>query len=335
MRVAVFGGTGHIGRRLVELVLADGHEVVALARNPGKLDAREGLRVVPASLDDPTAVAEVIRGADVVLSVLGPGARADEMPSLVAGYRHIVAAMHEHGVRRLVLLGTPSITDPYDGKEWRVSLMVRGIRRFRPFAYDAITEIGRLVRDSGLQWTIVRIPLLTNNSGDGQVHVRMVGGGGGAFVSRQNAAAYFHRQLTGAAQVGRAPLISDLDLAGLPWRSPGFWLQALAVAHAGTGVLTYREPLAEIGLDGVVNAVPDRGDRATAFWFLGAAPLLWLAGRLLRSAEASGDRAAQRSAGAALTTCGVVGSAAMPNTGFWAVAGLGVWALRRGRRRGR
>ena len=37
MRVAVFGAGGGIGRRVVERLLADGHEVAALVRTPGKL----------------------------------------------------------------------------------------------------------------------------------------------------------------------------------------------------------------------------------------------------------------------------------------------------------
>jgi uncharacterized protein YbjT (DUF2867 family) len=37
VRVTVLGGTGRIGRHVVEQVLAAGHEVVALVRTPGKL----------------------------------------------------------------------------------------------------------------------------------------------------------------------------------------------------------------------------------------------------------------------------------------------------------
>lgn len=47
MKVAVFGATGRTGRLLVEGALEDGHEVVVLVRDPGKLDASyESLRVV-------------------------------------------------------------------------------------------------------------------------------------------------------------------------------------------------------------------------------------------------------------------------------------------------
>jgi uncharacterized protein YbjT (DUF2867 family) len=38
MHVTVFGATGKIGRLVVGQLIADGHQVVAFARNPGKLD---------------------------------------------------------------------------------------------------------------------------------------------------------------------------------------------------------------------------------------------------------------------------------------------------------
>ncbi|TCP53520.1 hypothetical protein EV191_10487 [Tamaricihabitans halophyticus] len=114
-------------------------------------------------------------------------------------------------------------------------------------------------------------------------------------------------------------------------RTPGWWLQAVSAAHAGVGVALYRDAVAEIAARKYVNAVPERGDRATAFWFLTAAPALWTAGRLLRSAESAGDAAAQRTAGRTLVTAGLFGSAAMPASGFWAVAAIGAAAWRRGR----
>lgn len=121
-------------------------------------------------------------------------------------------------------------------------------------------------------------------------------------------------------------------VAGVLRRSPGWWLQFLGAAHAGVGAILYRDALGDIARDSVINSVPDRGDKATAFWFLAAAPTLWLGGRLLRSAESTGDLDAQRVAGSLLTATGLVGAAAMPASGFWAVAVVGVAALRRSTR---
>jgi hypothetical protein len=131
---------------------------------------------------------------------------------LATGYRNIVAAMHEHGVERLVAMGTPSITDPADGKEPMVGLMVTGIRIFQPTTYRAIVAIvaiGQIIRASGLKWTIVRFPWLTNGPRTASVNVRNVGAGGGLRLSRANAAAYFLEQAADFSQIGRAPFVTD------------------------------------------------------------------------------------------------------------------------------
>ncbi|MGW1719616.1 NAD(P)-dependent oxidoreductase [Streptomyces sp. NPDC002156] len=209
MRIAVFGGTGPTGLLLINQALAVGHEVVAYARTPAKLPSHQRLTAIQGQLDDASAIGEAVRGSDAVLSVLGPGTNKAEIPPLVSGYRSIIAAMREHGVDRLVALGTPSITDPADRRDLKVGLMVSGIRKFQPVAYDAIVRIGQTVRDSGLKWTIVRVPLLTNGPKTATVNVRAVGDKGGVRLSRTNAAAFLLQQATDSTHIGAAPFITD------------------------------------------------------------------------------------------------------------------------------
>ncbi|MYT99974.1 MULTISPECIES: NAD(P)H-binding protein [unclassified Streptomyces] len=209
MRVTVFGGTGPTGLLLINQALNEGHEVTAYARTPSKLPTHERLTAVQGQLDDAAAIAEAVRGSDAVLSTLGPTTKKADSAPLVTGYRHIVAAMHGHGVERLIVMGTPSIPDPTDGKEAKVSLMVTAIRKFQPAAYEAIVTIGHIVRESGLKWTIVRFPLLSDGPRTASINVRKVGDKGGLRLSRANAAAYYLQQLTDSSQIGRAPFITD------------------------------------------------------------------------------------------------------------------------------
>ncbi|MFI7291012.1 DUF6463 family protein [Streptomyces anulatus] len=115
--------------------------------------------------------------------------------------------------------------------------------------------------------------------------------------------------------------------------STGRWLQVVGIAHGAIGAVIYRDVLADMGRD-VVDSVPERGDRAAAFWFMAAAPTLWLGGRLLRSAEEHDDIPAQRAAGIALAAVGVVGTVAMPKSGFPSLVGIGGVLLRRPLRSG-
>lgn len=113
-------------------------------------------------------------------------------------------------------------------------------------------------------------------------------------------------------------------------RSPGRWLQALALLHVPVGVALYPEALRRMRAGGVVNSVADHGDESTVFWFLLAAPLLWSTGHLLHRAELAGDRDAQRVVGAVVGGTGVVATVVNPESPFWLVAAVGVAAVRRG-----
>ena len=117
MKVAVFGGTGNIGRLVVDQLLARGDSVTMLARDPAKVKQPTGdrLRVVVGGLDDATAIEQTIAGSDAVISALGPSLKRSATGTpLTGGTKTIVAAMEREGVRRYIGLATPSIPDVRD-----------------------------------------------------------------------------------------------------------------------------------------------------------------------------------------------------------------------------
>ena len=114
MKLAVFGSTGGTGQHLVRLALEAGHEVVAFARSPSKLEIQdERLSIVQGNVTEPGPVSEAICGVDAVLSALGPprGVPAGVMGE---GLDNILAAMREHGVRRLLIVVGAGVGDPQD-----------------------------------------------------------------------------------------------------------------------------------------------------------------------------------------------------------------------------
>jgi uncharacterized protein YbjT (DUF2867 family) len=214
MRLTVFGGTSPTGQHLIRQALHTGHAVTALARDPEKLDAGYGLTVIGGQLTDTAVIAGAVKDADAVISLLGPPSRPAlgrfDVAPILDGYRNIVAAMETHGVRRLVALGTPSITDPADRREPALSILVAAGKRLRPAAYRTMVGIGQIVRASDLDWTIVRVPLLIDGPRTGRINVGTVGDKAGIRLSRANAAAYFLQQAQDTTRLGQAPLISDI-----------------------------------------------------------------------------------------------------------------------------
>ncbi len=112
----------------------------------------------------------------------------------------------------------------------------------------------------------------------------------------------------------------------------GRLLQIIACGHVAVGSALYRKELREIGRDGILGAVPYRGPKATAFWFLFPSPLLWMLGRLLGRAEAAGDAEMLRSVSRLGVLCAPVAIACVPLSGFWGWLAVSLRGLREARR---
>jgi nucleoside-diphosphate-sugar epimerase len=165
MQVTVFGATGGIGRHVVDQLLTAGHDVVAYARNPAKLDREHPhLRLVTGELADSDNVREAVKGSDAVISALGPSLKRGTTGTPVAdGTRTVVEAMQATGVRRFVGLATPSVSDPRDKPTLKARILPVLANLMFPNALRELHGMTRAVTDSGLDWTIARITNPTNN----------------------------------------------------------------------------------------------------------------------------------------------------------------------------
>lgn len=115
----VTGGTGFLGRRIVERLLANGRAVTVLARHPAPDLEKRGVRFVRASLDDPEAVAAACAGIATVFHVAAKvgvwGRYEDFFRTNVLGTRALLGGCRRHGVRRFVYTSTPSVV--YNGRD--------------------------------------------------------------------------------------------------------------------------------------------------------------------------------------------------------------------------
>lgn len=115
--VLVTGGTGFLGRRLVERLLDAGRPVTVLARRPDPALAARGVRFVAASLDDAPAVAAACAGIGTIFHVAAKvgvwGRYEDFFRTNVLGTRALLAGARRHGVRTFVHTSTPSVV--YNG----------------------------------------------------------------------------------------------------------------------------------------------------------------------------------------------------------------------------
>jgi putative NADH-flavin reductase len=207
--VAIFGGTGKTGRHLVEGALAAGYRVAVLARSPGKLDLQhERLRVVKGDVLDPTAVAATVEGASAVLSALGPTKNTPDY-QVSRGTAHILDAMRAHGVRRLVISAGAGVGGEGDQPKLFNHVISFLLKVAARHVLEDMTRTVAAVRASDRDWTVVRVPMLTDDAAKGNVRVGRVGVNTGPRIARADMARFMLEQLDDTAHVRASPVISN------------------------------------------------------------------------------------------------------------------------------
>lgn len=206
MKLAIFGATGTVGQVLVKQALAAGHQVTAFARHPERLAAMEGdLLCHAGNVLDPTAVRHAVQGQDAVLIALGAGRKGGVR---APGTENIVQAMKAKGVGRLICMSTIGAGDsaPLLTFFWKYIM-------FGMLLKDALADHEaqeRIVRESGLDWTIVRPGAFENGALTG--HYRHGFGrdaqGVKLKISRADLAEFLLRQVTDQSYLKQTPAIS-------------------------------------------------------------------------------------------------------------------------------
>lgn len=206
--VAIFGGSGKTGRHVVEQALAAGHRVAVLARTPSKLDmAHERLRVVEGDIQDPAAVSSTIEDAAAVLSALGPTKNTPDY-QVSRGTGHILAAMRAHGVRRIVVSAGAGVGAEGDQPKVFDRVISFALKLAARHVLEDMTRTVAAVRASDLDWTVVRVPMLTDGPATGSVRVGHVGVDTGPRIARADMARFMLEQLDDPTHVRASPVIS-------------------------------------------------------------------------------------------------------------------------------
>ena len=208
--MALFGGTGGIGGEVLRLALDRGLEVRALCRAPESVAARgDRLELIRGDARDADAVARAVRGADAVISCLGPRSNtrqaADEM---LDAARTIFDAMRRERVARVVLISGGAVDAPGDRKGVQDRLTSALVRRLARWVVDAKQREFDLVCASDLDWTAVRPPRVSKGAGTGRYRVG-VDRLPGSRIAAADVARSMLDALDDASLVRKAPFVSD------------------------------------------------------------------------------------------------------------------------------
>jgi uncharacterized protein len=153
MKIALIGGTGFVGSRILAEALRRGHKVTAIERHPHRLTPRRNLGVKQADALHRERLARILAGHDAIVSAFNPK-RGTPGPEIfhrhVRGHRAIIAAAKRSGVKRFIAVGgaaslkTPAGIEFIDSPEFPAAYepFKAGIRGTRELYYLLKNELG-------------------------------------------------------------------------------------------------------------------------------------------------------------------------------------------------
>jgi len=146
MKVVLIGATGKSGSRILSELIARGHTVTAVARNP--LDLPTGIKTQRDDLSDVNKIAAIIKGADAVISAYAPP--QDDTDQIISVTARQIEAVKKAGEPRLIVVGGAGSLEVAPG----VSLLKSG---HLPEAWVPIAtsheKALRLLEASDIDWT--------------------------------------------------------------------------------------------------------------------------------------------------------------------------------------
>lgn len=167
-RIAIVGGHGQIAQHLIERLVEQGHTPLALIRDPGQAAALEALGAEIGLLDIESAPQQdfgaAFQGCDAVVFAAGGGPDGNigrKKTVDLGGSLKSIASARAAGISRFVQISAISVDKPVaaDASDvWKAYV-------------EAKRDADIALRDSGLDWTIIRPGTLTDDDATGLVEI--------------------------------------------------------------------------------------------------------------------------------------------------------------------
>lgn len=209
-KIALFGASGQTGQYFLEMALANGYEIKALVRTPEKISQNNTkLEVYKGDVLHIEDIKQVVEGTDIVVSLFGHVKGSPEWLQ-TNGTKNIVEAMKVNNVRRIISLSGGGLPFPEKDKPKFADKLIRTIMKIAvPKILNDAIKHHEVLRESGLKWTIVRGPRLTNDEATGTYRVGWVGINGSTKISRADLADFILTQVDDERFNLQMPFVSN------------------------------------------------------------------------------------------------------------------------------
>jgi putative NADH-flavin reductase len=207
-KILVLGATGATGRLIVNQAAARGYDVTVLVRSAGKASDITGAKLIVGDARDETALREALKGREAVVSALGtPVSPFREVTLLSTATRALVSAMKAEQVSRLVCITGMGAGDSAGHGGFVADNVIFPLLLKKVYADKNRQEA--IVRDSGLDWVLVRPSILNNKPGRGSVRALTdLSGFHGGSIAREDVATFVLDQVRADTWLHRSPLIT-------------------------------------------------------------------------------------------------------------------------------
>jgi len=207
-KILVLGATGATGRLIASQAVARGYDVTVLVRSAEKARDITGAKLIVGDARDETALRAALKGREAVVSALGtPVSPFREVTLLSTATRALVSAMKAEQVSRLVCITGMGAGDSAGHGGFVADNVIFPLLLKKVYADKNRQEA--IVRDSGLDWVLVRPSILNNKPGRGSVRALTdLSGFHGGSIAREDVATFVLDQVRADTWLHRSPLIT-------------------------------------------------------------------------------------------------------------------------------
>jgi len=207
MKLAVFGATGNTGIEIVRQALEQGHLVSAFVRDPARMPLEdERLTITTGDAFDPYSVAQAVQGQDAVVCALGAGSDLKKTTVRTTGTINIIRAMQEHQVKRLIVITAMGVGESWDDLSLFNKVFFATLLKNSRNDHEAQEAA---VKESGLDWTIIRPSGLTDTPRTGVYEVGENIAAKTSKIARADIADLIIKELAQEKLIGKAVTITN------------------------------------------------------------------------------------------------------------------------------
>jgi putative NADH-flavin reductase len=207
MKLVIFGATGKTGIELVKQALEEGHTVTAFVRDPARLAIEDAnLTLVTGDVFDAASVTKAVQGQDAIVCALGAGSELKKTTVRTAGTINIINGMQQNNLKRLVVVTAMGVGESWDD-----------LSLFNKLFYATLLKSSRddhetqeaAVKESGLDWTIIRPSGLTDTPKTGVYETGENISAATSKIARADVADLILKELEQNKRIGKAVTITN------------------------------------------------------------------------------------------------------------------------------